>query len=62
MLLARTIELFGFNAQSDVSNSISIAAVIVADSPACRTGGLFADRLADRQPNSIRACIILVHV
>jgi hypothetical protein len=54
VLLAITIEMFGLKAQSDVlnSNSIAIAVVIVSDSQLCRTGGLFADQLADRQPGS----------
>ena len=34
-------------------NSNSIALVIVSDSQVGRTGGLFADQLADRKPSSI---------
>jgi hypothetical protein len=59
VLLASTIELFGFRAQADVSNGISISVVIVADSQVCRTGGLFADRLADRKPNRVAVFLII---
>lgn len=59
MLLASTVELFGFKAQADVSNGISISVVIVADSQVCRTGGLYTDRLADRKPNCVAVCMII---
>jgi hypothetical protein len=56
VLLAITIEMFGLKAQSDVLNSKSIVVVIVSDSQLCRTGGLFADQLADRKPGSSAIC------
>jgi hypothetical protein len=59
VLLASTLELFGFKAQSDVSNGLSISVVIVADSQVCRTGGVFADRLADRKPNCVAVFLII---
>jgi hypothetical protein len=56
VLFAIIIEMFGLKAQSDFLNSNSIAVVIVSDSQLCRTGGLFADQLADRQPSSSAIC------